>query len=46
MFLPMLYVSIILLVLFYFIDSYYYKKEINKPTETTDLKTIEITGKN
>ena len=45
MFLPMLYVSTVLLILFYFIDTYYYNKEANKPTSTTDLKTIEITGK-
>ena len=45
MFLPMLYVSLILLTLFYFIDSHYYKKETNIPSETTDLNTIEVTGK-
>ena len=45
MFLPMLYVSTVLLILFYFIDTYYYNKEASKPTSTTDLKTIEITGK-
>ena len=45
MFLPMLYVSTVLLILFYFIDTYYYNKEANKPTSITDLKTIEITGK-
>ena len=45
MFLPMLYVSTVLLILFYFIDTYYYNKEASKPTSATDLKTIEITGK-
>ena len=45
MFLPMLYVSTVLLILFYFIDTYYYNKEASKPTSTTDLKTIEITEK-
>ena len=45
MFLPMIYVSLILLVLFFFIDSYYYKKETKAPKDITDLKTIEITGK-
>ena len=43
--LPMLYVSTILLVLFYFVDNYYYKKETNRPIETTDIKSIEISGK-
>ena len=34
MFLPMLFVSFILMVLFYFIDNYYYKKELaNKPAK-------------
>jgi len=45
MFLPMLYVSLILLTLFFFVDFYYYKKETKIPKETTDIKTIEITGK-
>ena len=45
MFLPMLYVSLILLTLFYFIDSYYYNKETKPPLEKTDVKSIEILGK-
>jgi len=45
MLLPMLYVSVILLTLFYFIDSYYYNKEANSPSEKTDVKSIEILGK-
>ena len=45
MLLPMLYVSLILLTLFYFIDSYYYNKEANPPSEKTDVKSIEILGK-
>jgi len=43
--LPMIYVSTILLTLFYFIDSYYYKKESKLPSEKTNIKSIEISGK-
>tara|TARA_B110000014_G_scaffold263054_1_gene258662 strand:- start:1001 stop:2302 length:1302 start_codon:yes stop_codon:yes gene_type:complete len=32
MFFPMLFVSLILMVLFYFIDNYYFKKELDKPS--------------
>ena len=45
LFFPMLYVSSILLTLFYFIDLFYYKKETKVPQDNTDLKTIEVTGK-
>ena len=45
LFLPMLYVSTILLILFYLIDSHYYKKELKIPSDITDIKSIEISGK-
>ena len=32
MFFPMLFVSFILMILFYFIDNYYFKRELDKPT--------------
>ena len=40
-----LYVSIVLLIVFYFIDSYYYKKESKIPDNKTDFSKIEILGK-
>ena len=44
MFLPMLFVSSIVMILFYFIDSYYYNKELNsKPSR--QLVNFSIEGK-
>ena len=45
MFTSFLYVSIILLIIFYFIDLYFYNKESKIPTETTNFKEIEVLGK-
>ena len=43
--LPMIYVSVILLISFYFIDRHLYFKESKKPDDSTDYKSIEIHGK-
>ena len=45
MFFPMLFVSIILLVLFYFLDSYFYNKESKIPQEKNNISNITIAGK-
>ena len=45
MFTSFLYVSIILLIIFYFIDLYFSNKESKIPTETTNFKEIEVLGK-
>ena len=45
MLLPMIFVSLILLILFYAIDRYFYSKETKKPNDSTDLRSIEVSGK-
>ena len=45
LFLPMIYVSFILLGTFYLLDRYFYSKERKRPQEGSDLKSIEISGK-
>ena len=45
MFFPMLFVSIILLILFYLLDNYFYGKESKIPEDRNDLSKIEILGK-
>lgn len=46
LFFPFLYVSIILITVFYIIDSYFYSKEINIPEDTNnDFSDVKILGK-
>ena len=45
LFFPMIFVSSILLVLFFFIDNYLYKKETKIPDEKNNIANIQILGK-
>jgi Na+/H+ antiporter NhaD/arsenite permease-like protein len=45
LFFPMIFVSSILLVLFFFIDNYFYKKETKIPDEKNNIANIQILGK-
>lgn len=45
MFVPMLFVSVILLILFYFVDSFFYKKESDKPTKSENGEKLALDGK-
>jgi len=45
MFFPMLFVSVILLIVFFVLDSYFYSKELKIPEEKNDISNIEILGK-
>ena len=44
MYQPMIFVSVILLLIFYVLDNYYYKKELSKP-DTSKKIAIKIDGK-
>ena len=45
MFLPMLTISIILLVVYYFLDTYFYKKENVKEEKNTNKEKLHLKGK-
>ena len=45
LFTSFLYVSIIVLIVFYLIDTYYYNKETKIPDKRTNFKEIEVLGK-
>ena len=45
LFVPMVFISFILLILFFFIDNYFYKKETKIPDAKNNIANIEILGK-